>query len=102
MPRSSLCRQTLPVVALLLVSCFSGIALGAEPNKGRVRKLGEFNPADDSVEMFAAMKDGKLKVKLIANDSTEANVLIENISEKPLNVQLPEAFAGVPVLAQFG
>ncbi|MHB1036100.1 MAG: hypothetical protein ACYC35_04515 [Pirellulales bacterium] len=54
----------------------------------------------ESVEMFAAMKAGQLEVKLIPKNSKEANVLITNKTKKPLSVRLPEAFAGVPVLAQ--
>jgi len=54
------------------------------------------------VEMFQAIKDGKIEVKLIPKDSKQSNVLIENKTDKPLRVQLPEAFAGVPVLAQAG
>ncbi len=35
-------------------------------------------------------------------DSSEAKVTIKNKTDKPLNVKLPDAFAGVPVLAQRG
>src|SRR5689334_3987015 len=90
MTMSICCRKASPVVALLLALMMPFAASGAERSKTKVLKPGEFNPADDSVDMFAAMKDGKIKVKLIAKDSTEANVLIENVSKKPLNVQLPE------------
>jgi hypothetical protein len=70
----------------------------------RIAKLkpGEYNPAHESVEMFQAMEDGQIEVKYIPKNSTEANVLIKNKTEKPLNVQLPDAFAALPVLAQFG
>jgi hypothetical protein len=102
MTMSIRCRKASPVVALLLACMLPLAVSGAERSKAKVLKPGEFNPTDDSVDMFAAMKDGKIKVKLIAKDSTEANVFIENVSKKPLNVQLPEAFAAVPVLAQFG
>ncbi len=56
----------------------------------------------ESVELFQAMKDGAIDVQFIPHDARGANVLIENKTKKPLNVRLPEAFAGVPVLAQFG
>src|SRR5262245_44781235 len=56
----------------------------------------------DEVEMFAAIKRGDIEVKLVAKDDTEASVLIKNKTKRPLNVKLPEAFAGVPVLAQLG
>jgi hypothetical protein len=63
----------------------------------------EFSDAvSKTVEMFAAMEAGQIDVKLIPKDSTQCRVLIENKTDKPLTVQLPDAFAGVPVLAQFG
>ncbi len=65
-------------------------------------KYGEFNPEHQSVEMFAAINQGDIDVRIIPKDSTECQVLIENKTDKPLNVKLPEAFGGVPVLAQFG
>ena len=60
-------------------------------------------PADaETVEMFSAIDQGQLEVKLIPKDSTLCNVLIENKTDKPLTVRLPDAFAGVPVMAQMG
>ncbi len=52
--------------------------------------------------MFAAMKSGDLDVKFIPKNDREARVIIKNNSKRPLNVRLPEAFAGVPVLPQRG
>jgi len=68
----------------------------------RARKIGPYHPEDATVEMFEGIEDGRLAVTLIPKDSTLCNVLIENKSDKPLNVKLPDAFAGVPVLAQLG
>jgi hypothetical protein len=53
-----------------------------------------------SVEMFQAIESNAIDVKLIPKDATEARVIITNKTDKPLTVRLPEAFAGVPVLAQ--
>ncbi|MEN6558068.1 MAG: hypothetical protein ABFC54_07805 [Thermoguttaceae bacterium] len=63
---------------------------------------GDYNPSDPTVEMFSAMQRGDIAVKFIPKDSTQARVLIENKTDRPLNVKLPDAFAGVPVLAQSG
>lgn len=71
---------------------------------GRSRRASRANrgqPAE-TVEMFQAIEDGRIAVKLIPKDSKQSNVLIENKTDKPLSVQLPDAFAGVPVLAQIG
>lgn len=59
-------------------------------------------PAAKQVEFFEAIKAGEIEVKLIPKDAKEANVLIENKAKQPLQIKLPDAFAGVPVLAQFG
>ena len=55
-----------------------------------------------SVELFAAMEAGDIEVRYIPRDAREANVMIRNNTDRPLRIEMPEAFAGVPVLAQFG
>lgn len=86
---------------MVVVCLITGIALAASPTGG-LQKSGEFNAQHDSVELFQAIEQGKIAVKIIPKDSTECNVLIENKTEQPLNVALPAAFGAVPVLAQFG
>ncbi len=46
------------------------------------------------------MKSGDLDVKFFPRNSREAQILIKNNTDQPLTVKLPDAFAGVPVLAQ--
>jgi hypothetical protein len=53
------------------------------------------------VELFAAMEEGAVDVVLIPRDSKKVTIQVKNKTDKPLTVKLPEAFAGVPVLAQF-
>jgi hypothetical protein len=78
-------------------------AASEAPSKSaRPTKVGTYNPSDETVEMFEAMEAGQISVKLIPKDSTQGRVFIKNKTGKPLNVRLPEAFAGVPVLAQMG
>jgi len=86
------------VALMLLVPTVVPAAAG----RGKAPKPGQYNPDHKTVEMFQAIKDGQIDVKLIPKDSTECRVLIENKTPQPLNVKLPEAFAGVPVLAQVG
>jgi hypothetical protein len=88
---------------LFLAGMFALAALPAVTSAGEPTakpRHGEFNAADETVELFGAMADGQLEVKFIPKDSTEARLLVKNKTDKPLNVRLPEAFAGVPVLAQ--
>src|SRR5687767_737700 len=58
--------------------------------------------AANAVEFFQAMEDGQVDVKFIAKSDRAARILITNKTQEPINLQLPEAFAGVPVLAQIG
>jgi hypothetical protein len=85
-------------VSILLLAT----TLAAAERHARRGKIGEYNPAAKTVEMFAAIEKGDISVRLIPKDSTESQVLIKNETDQPLNVKLPDAFAGVPVLAQFG
>jgi hypothetical protein len=61
-------------------------------------------PKDDAVtvELFDAIKSGDIEVRVIAKDAAAGNVLIKNVTAKRLAIRLPEAFAAVPVAAQFG
>ena len=74
----------------------------AADRKGKKLKPGVFNPDHKTVEMFGAIEAEQIEVKLIPKDSTVCRVMIRNKTDQPLNVKLPAAFAGVPVLAQIG
>jgi hypothetical protein len=86
------CGATLLSVALV----------SAAERKPAKPKYGEYNPANQTVEMFAAIEAGQIEVKFIPKDSTQARVMIKNTTKEPINVKLPEVFGGVPVLAQGG
>ena len=64
--------------------------------EGRTPKSGGSDANQETVEMFSAMENGQIAVKLIPKDSTLCHMLIENKTDKPLTVKLPETFAGVP------
>jgi hypothetical protein len=55
-----------------------------------------------AVDLFAAMEKGQIDVKVVPKDSAQLRVMIENKTDKPLTVKLPDAFAAVPILAQAG
>jgi hypothetical protein len=82
---------SLAVVGLLVTSAWSA----DKPAKST-------GPDHDPVELFSAMENGDLEVNFVAKNSKSAMVVIKNNTKKPLSVKLPEAFGGVPVLAQFG
>jgi hypothetical protein len=81
-------------LSLVAVFGMSVACYGAKPEADK--------PAGEQVDLFAAMESGDIEVKLICKDSTTGNVLITNKTKKPLSIKLPDAFAGVPVAAQFG
>lgn len=81
-------------------------AVAREPVR-RVRSRGTHASAPaaspaPTAELFAAEAEGLVAVRYIPNDSRSAQVIITNKTSKPLSLRLPEAFAGVPVLAQMG
>jgi hypothetical protein len=67
-----------------------------------VKNLSAPKPQYRTVEMFAAMDAKEIEVRLIPKDATESRILIKNNTKQPLNVKLPDTFAGRPVLAQIG
>ena len=62
----------------------------------------KFDPTGEQVEFFAAIEAGQIEAKLIPKNALGGNVLIENKTDKPLNVKVPEAVVGVPMHFQFG
>ena len=58
--------------------------------------------SDTAVNILDAEAQGLVVVKYIANNAQSAQIVVENKTKKPLTLQLPAAFAGVPVLAQMG
>ncbi len=82
------------VAGLLALSTAAGAA------ERRDEKTSPSADAANAVDLFDAIESKSVDVKLIPKDATEANVMIANKTGKPLTVRLPDAFAGVPVLAQ--
>ena len=83
----------------LAVASLAALALVALPDS--VRAEGGKDDAETiSAGLFEAMDAGHVDVRIIPQDATKANVLIKNLTDKPLEIRLPSAFASVPVLAQ--
>ena len=87
---------------LLAVGCALLPAMLSAAERGTRLKPGEFNPDDETVELFSAMEADQLEVKFIPKDDTVGRLIIKNKTNRPLNVQLPDAFAVMPILAQPG
>ena len=54
----------------------------------------------ESVDMFEAMKNGEIKVIIRTKGAANANLIVENTSDKPLAIVMPSAFSAVPVMRQ--
>ncbi len=90
------CARLALVVALGLAPALS---LAVERPKGVNDRI---DPSSETVALFSGVADQRLEVKVIPKDASECRVLIKNLTDRPLNVLLPEAVAAAPVLAQLG
>jgi hypothetical protein len=71
----------------------------AEPSvTGEPSATGDAEP----IGLFDAIDEGLVDVTFIAKNDEQGRVIVENKTDKPVNFRMPEAFVGVPVLAQFG
>lgn len=100
-PRFRLPGVLLAVFCLTLVAETLTIETQAAPPKRPITKP-KFDPDAEKVDLFQGIKDGKLSAKVIPKDAMGGNVMVENLTNKPLTVKLPDAVVGVQVLQQFG
>jgi hypothetical protein len=54
-----------------------------------------------SVDLWEGMRDGQVTAKIVPLSDHQARIFITNKTDQPMTIQLPDAFAAVP-LAQFG
>ena len=85
-------RNLLIVTAVLMSAVYFVPAQGKE-------KAAEENASQ--VELFDAIDQGLVEVKMKQNGALEGNLSVKNISGQPLKIDMPAAFAAVPI-AQFG
>jgi hypothetical protein len=90
------------VFAFVGVLCVSAVATAAGKRTPITKGSAKDDPNAKSVEMFAAMEAGEIEVKLIPRNAEEARILVTNKTKQPLKIEMPAAFAGMPVLAQMG
>ncbi len=62
----------------------------------------KFDPSAAQVELFDAVDAGHVSIRLIPINAMGGNVLIENRTDQPLTVKIPEAVVGVSIHAQAG
>lgn len=86
------------------LACFALVGLLGASASAANKNEKTATPAEgyEQVELFSAMEKGDIEVTFVPRDSRQATVVVKNNSGKPLSVKMPDAFAGVPALAQFG
>jgi len=97
-----LSAAALLMAGLALLTPTTEVAAAGRKSKKPLTKL-QHDPNAQEIELFAGIESGQLTAKLIQKDPFSGNVLIENTTDQPLTVKLPDAVVGVPKhLAQFG
>jgi len=66
------------------------------------RNISMTAPASAVSDLFEAEERHQISIRYIPNDSKSAQIIVTNRTRTPQTLRLPAAFAGVPVLAQFG
>ena len=54
------------------------------------------------IDLFDALDQGLVDAKFVARDSARGRLVLTNKTKEPVDILVPEAFAGVPVMRQFG
>ncbi len=86
----------------LVAACFVVGLFGTLSDCGRSVFGATPEPTPPAVELFAAIEAGRAEVRVIPRDSKVVNLLVRNLSEKPLRLEMPAALAAAPIAAQPG
>jgi hypothetical protein len=81
------------------VVVLSSVTLAASRDKRPITKP-SYDPEAPRIGLFEGIEQDLLSVRMIAKDANGGNVLIENKTDQPITVELPEAIVGVQVLPQ--
>ena len=100
MPRRSFTSLTRFAVAVTFAGLLSAGATAGE-RKSPITKL-TVDPEARQVELFEAIEEGELDVRMIPKDAKGGNLFIENTTDEPLTVNMPAGFVGVQTFKQIG
>jgi hypothetical protein len=99
----SRCRLVALVGALALSIVVPGTSADtAKEGKKKVVPATKVDPSLEHVDVFEGIEKGMLEVKMLPKNAMGGNMLIENKTDRPLNVDFPPAVIGKQVLKQFG
>jgi hypothetical protein len=62
----------------------------------------QYDPAVEKLDVFEGVEDGSFEVAVVPRDEKQGMILVDNKTDRPLTVELPDAFVGVQVLNQTG
>ncbi len=99
---TGLARQLHFTRTWLVAVCVVGLGVAivqSAPPRGVIKKL-SVDPDAAHVGLFEGMESEAIDVKLILRGPEGGHMLVENKTDQPLTVDLPEALIGVHVLAQ--
>jgi hypothetical protein len=82
------------------LACALGLVVGLGSLPTALANEGASPPDEPAVELFAGLDAGKVEAIVIPRDSKRVTLQLKNLSDQPLTIRLPEAFAAVPVQAQ--
>ena len=83
-------------VGALIVSASSQAAIAAESASATSTS------ASGVPDLFEAEAQQLVSLRYIPNNAKSAQIIVTNRTRRPLTLRLPDAFAGIPVLAQMG
>ncbi len=55
-----------------------------------------------AIDLFDAIDQDLIDAKFVARSAAKGRLVLTNKTKEPVNILIPEAFAGVPTLSQFG
>ena len=89
------------IVGLVMTICCSSIGHHCVAAKKRsvIRRL-SFDKTARVVELFAGIKNGELTSRVAVKDESTSTVYLNNETDEPVTVELPDAVAAVHVLKQ--
>lgn len=89
-------------LSLVIAAPNDVVAAGkAKPSLRKPIKNPKFDPTATQIDLFEAISSGDVSVRVIPKSANGGRVLIENKSDQPLTVKVPEAVAAVSIHSQF-
>lgn len=91
-------------LAMLCTLVIAGATQTAQAGEKKSRPISKpkFDPTAERVDFFEGVESGVFEYKVIAKGPEGGNILVSNMTDKPLSVQMPQSFVTVSVLKQFG